>query len=95
LLFNKVNVVDRKFSVHRMNANRTHAYQAYGLEARDCDKFGTAGVHGRKELTNLSFLAGLAYTEYSENSYHVSSALVGVFALGNDFTDWARRDRHG
>jgi hypothetical protein len=36
----------------------------------------------------LSFLAGLAYTEYSENSYHVSSALIGVFALRNDFTDW-------
>jgi hypothetical protein len=49
----------------------------------------TAGVHGRKELTNnLSFLAGLAYTQYSENGYHVTSAPIGAFALRYDFTDW-------
>jgi hypothetical protein len=49
----------------------------------------TAGVHGRKELTNnLSLLAGLAYTQYSENGYHVTSALIGAFALRYDFTDW-------
>jgi hypothetical protein len=49
----------------------------------------TAGVHGRKELTdNLSILAGLAYTQYSENGYHVTSAPIGAFALRYDFTDW-------
>src|SRR5262249_7707609 len=48
-----------------------------------------AGVHGRKELTNnLSLLAGLAYTQYSENGYHVTSAPIGAFALRYDFTDW-------
>jgi hypothetical protein len=49
----------------------------------------TAGVHGRKELTNnLSLLTGLAYTQYSENGYHVTSAPIGAFALRHDFTDW-------
>ena len=49
----------------------------------------TAGVHGRKELTNnLSLLAGLAYTQYGENGYHVTSAPIGAFALRYDFTDW-------
>jgi hypothetical protein len=49
----------------------------------------TAGVHGRKEITNnLSLLAGLAYTQYSENGYHVTSAPIGAFALRYDFTDW-------
>jgi hypothetical protein len=49
----------------------------------------TAGVHGRKELTNnLSLLAGLAYTQYSENGYHVTSAPIGAFALRYDFVDW-------
>ena len=49
----------------------------------------TAGVHGRKELTNnLSLLAGLAYTQYSESGYHVTSAPIGAFALRYDFTDW-------
>src|ERR1700751_5402653 len=49
----------------------------------------TAGVHGRKELTqNLSFLAGIAYTQYSENGYHITSAPIGAFALRYDFTDW-------
>src|SRR5438309_2168902 len=49
----------------------------------------TAGVHGRKELTNnLSLLAGLAYTQYSEGGYHVTSAPIGAFALRYDFTDW-------
>jgi hypothetical protein len=48
-----------------------------------------AGIHGRKELTNnLSLLAGLAYTQYSENGYHVTSAPIGAFALRYDFTDW-------
>jgi hypothetical protein len=49
----------------------------------------SAGVHGRKELTdNLSLLAGLAYTQYGENGYHVTSSPIGAFALGYDFTDW-------
>jgi hypothetical protein len=49
----------------------------------------TAGVHGRKELTNnLSLLAGLAYTQYSEGGYHVTSAPIGAFALRYDFVDW-------
>jgi hypothetical protein len=49
----------------------------------------TAGVHGRKELTNnLALLAGLAYTQYGENGYHVTSAPIGAFALRYDFVDW-------
>jgi hypothetical protein len=49
----------------------------------------TAGMHGRKELTNdLSMLFGLAYTQYSENGYHVTSAPIGAFALRYDFTEW-------
>ncbi|GLR88818.1 hypothetical protein GCM10007857_55310 [Bradyrhizobium iriomotense] len=49
----------------------------------------SAGVHGRKELTsNLSLLAGLAYTQYNEGGYHVTSAPIGAFALRYDFTDW-------
>jgi hypothetical protein len=47
------------------------------------------GVHGRKELTNnLSLLGGLAYTQYDEGGYHVTSAPIGAFALRYDFTDW-------
>jgi hypothetical protein len=49
----------------------------------------SAGLHGRKELTsNLSLLAGIAYTQYSENGYSVTSAPIGAFALRYDFTDW-------
>ncbi|WP_164938840.1 hypothetical protein [Bradyrhizobium guangdongense] len=49
----------------------------------------SAGIHGRKELTpNLSLLAGLAYTQYSEGGYHITSAPIGAFALRYDFTDW-------
>jgi hypothetical protein len=49
----------------------------------------TAGVHGRRELTNnLALLAGLAYTQYSEGGYHVTSAPIRAFALRDDFTDW-------
>src|SRR5665811_1777534 len=29
-----------------------------------------------------------AYTEYSENGYHVTSAPIGAFALRYDFVDW-------
>jgi hypothetical protein len=49
----------------------------------------SAGIHGRKELTpNLSLLAGIAYTQYSENGYSVTSAPIGAFALRYDFVDW-------
>jgi hypothetical protein len=49
----------------------------------------SAGIHGRKELTpNLSLLAGIAYTQYSEGGYSVTSAPIGAFALRYDFTDW-------
>jgi hypothetical protein len=49
----------------------------------------SAGLHGRKEITsNLSLLAGIAYTEYSENGYSVTSAPIGAFALRYDFVDW-------
>jgi hypothetical protein len=49
----------------------------------------SAGIHGRKELTpNLSLLAGIAYTQYSESGYSVTSAPIGAFALRYDFTDW-------
>jgi hypothetical protein len=49
----------------------------------------TAGIHGRKELTdNLSLLAGIAYTRFSEGGYSVTGAPIGAFALRYDFTDW-------
>src|SRR5882724_9099247 len=49
----------------------------------------SAGIHGRKELTpNLSLLAGIAYTQYNEGGYHVTSAPIGAFALRYDFVDW-------
>jgi hypothetical protein len=49
----------------------------------------SAGVHGRKEITsNLSLLAGIAYTQFSESGYSVTSAPIGAFALRYDFTDW-------
>ena len=49
----------------------------------------SAGIHGRKNLTtNLSLLAGIAYTQYSENGYSVTSAPIGAFALRYDFADW-------
>jgi len=65
------------------------------INCSDCvSAFGSAGsfsagIHGRKELTrNLSFLAGIAYTEYSEGGYKVTAAPIGAFALRYDFTDW-------
>jgi hypothetical protein len=49
----------------------------------------SAGIHGRKELTpNLSLLAGIAYTQYSEGGYSVTSAPIAAFALRYDFADW-------
>src|SRR5580698_3613915 len=65
------------------------------INCSDCvSAFGSAGsfsagVHGRKELTpNLSLLAGIAYTQYSEGGYAVTSAPIGAFALRYDFVDW-------
>jgi hypothetical protein len=65
------------------------------INCSDCvSAFGSAGsfsagIHGRKELTsNLSLLAGIAYTQYSENGYSVTAAPIGAFALRYDFTDW-------
>ena len=57
----------------------------------------SAGIHGRKEITpNLSLLAGIAYTQYSEGGYSVTSAPIGAFALRYDFVDWgsSRPFRH-
>ncbi|MBR1191859.1 hypothetical protein JQ609_13935 [Bradyrhizobium sp. AUGA SZCCT0169] len=49
----------------------------------------SAGIHGRKNLTaNLSLLAGIAYTHYSEGGYSVTAAPIGAFALRYDFADW-------
>ena len=49
----------------------------------------SAGIHGRKNLTsNLALLAGIAYAQYSEGGYSVTSAPIGAFALRYDFTDW-------
>ncbi|WP_194389298.1 hypothetical protein [Bradyrhizobium sp. CCBAU 51765] len=49
----------------------------------------SAGIHGRKALTNnLSLLAGIAYTHYDEGGYKITSAPIGAFALRYDFTDW-------
>jgi hypothetical protein len=49
----------------------------------------SAGIHGRKNLTaNLSLLAGIAYTQYSEGGYGVTSAPIGAFTLRYDFVDW-------
>jgi hypothetical protein len=49
----------------------------------------SAGIHGRKEITsNLSLLGGIAYTQYSEGGYNVTSAPIGALALRYDFTDW-------
>jgi hypothetical protein len=65
------------------------------INCSDCvSAFGSAGsfsagIHGRKELTpNLSLLAGIAYTQYSEGGYNVTGAPIGAFALRYDFTDW-------
>jgi hypothetical protein len=65
------------------------------INCSDCiSAFGSAGsfsagVHGRKEFTpNLSLLAGIAYAQYSEGGYHVTSAPIGAFALRYDFVDW-------
>jgi hypothetical protein len=51
----------------------------------------SAGVHGRYNITdNLSFLGGIAYAQFSENGFNVTSAPIGAFALRYDFTDWGK-----
>jgi hypothetical protein len=65
------------------------------VNCNDCvSAFGSAGsfsagIHGRKTLTpNLSLLAGIAYTQYGEGGYSVTSAPIAAFALRYDFVDW-------
>src|SRR5947207_8013457 len=65
------------------------------VNCNDCvSAFGSAGsfsagIHGRENLTpKLSLLAGIAYTQYNEGGYHVTSAPIGAFALRYDFVDW-------
>jgi len=90
-------LADQRFN--QMITNRVLGTVLLGVNEQvncsDCvSAFGSAGsfsagIHGRKELTgNLSLLAGLAYTQYSEGGYHVTSAPIGAFALRYDFTDW-------
>jgi hypothetical protein len=85
--------------VNQMITNRVLGTVLLGVNEQvncsDCvSAFGSAGsfsagIHGRKELTpNLSLLAGIAYTQYSEGGYSVTSAPIGAFALRYDFTDW-------
>jgi hypothetical protein len=65
------------------------------INCNDCiSAFGSAGsfsagIHGRKNLTpNLSLLAGIAYAQFNEGGYRVTSAPIGAFALRYDFADW-------
>jgi hypothetical protein len=58
------------------------------VNCNDCvSAFGSAGsfsagIHGRKNLTpNLSLLAGIAYAQYSEGGYRVTSSPIAAFAL--------------
>jgi hypothetical protein len=51
----------------------------------------TAGVHGRYNITDsLSILGGLAYAQFNENGFNVTSAPIGAFALRYDFTEWGK-----
>ena len=90
-------LADQRFN--QMITNRVLGSVLLGVNEQvnchDClSAFGSAGsfsagIHGRKELTgNLSLLAGLAYTQYSEGGYHVTTAPIGAVALRYDFTDW-------
>ena len=90
-------LVDQRYN--QMITNRVLGTVLLGVNEQincsDCiSAFGSAGsfsagIHGRKEITsNLSLLAGIAYTQYSEGGYHVTSAPIGAFALRYDFTDW-------
>ncbi|MGJ4929948.1 hypothetical protein ACQR1I_28465 [Bradyrhizobium sp. HKCCYLS2038] len=90
-------LADQRFN--QMITNRVLGLVLLGVNEQvncnDCiSAFGSAGsfsagIHGRKQLTgNLALLAGLAYTQYNENGYHVTSAPIGAFALRYDATDW-------
>jgi hypothetical protein len=90
-------LADQRFN--QMITNRVLGTVLLGVNEQvncsDCiSAFGSAGsfsagVHGRKELTpNLSLLAGIAYTQYSESGYNVTSAPIGALALRYDFVDW-------
>jgi len=90
-------VVDQRFN--QMITHRVLGTVLLGVNEQvncsDCvSAFGSAGsfsagLHGRKELTpNLSLLAGIAYTQYSEGGYSVTSAPIGAIALRYDFVDW-------
>jgi hypothetical protein len=90
-------LADQRFN--QMITNRVLGTVLLGVNEQvncsDCvSAFGSAGsfsagIHGRKNLTsNLSLLAGIAYTQYSEGGYSVTSAPIGAFALRYDFTDW-------
>ena len=90
-------VVDQRFN--QMITNRVLGTVLLGVNEQvncsDCvSAFGSAGsfsagIHGRKEITsNLSLLAGLAYTQYGESGYKVTDAPIAAFALRYDFTDW-------
>jgi hypothetical protein len=91
------NLANQRFN--QMITNRVLGSVLLGVNEQvncsDCvSAFGSAGsfsagIHGRKELTpNLSLLAGIAYTQYSEGGYSVTSAPIGAFALRHDFADW-------
>ena len=95
-------LADQRFN--QMITNRVLGLVLLGVNEQvncnDCiSAFGSAGsfsagIHGRKQLTNnLALLAGLAYTHYNENGYHVTSAPIGAFALRYDFTDWGSSAR--
>ena len=90
-------LADQRFN--QMITNRVLGTVLLGVNEQvncsDCiSAFGSAGsfsagIHGRKELTNnLSLLAGIAYTQYNEGGYKITSAPIGAFALRYDFTDW-------
>ncbi|WP_342712968.1 hypothetical protein AAFG13_18970 [Bradyrhizobium sp. B124] len=91
------NLADQRFN--QMITNRVLGSVLLGVnEQVNCDDcisaFGSAGsfsagIHGRKTITpNLSLLAGIAYTQYGEGGYNVTSAPIGAFALRYDFVDW-------
>lgn len=47
----------------------------------------SAGAHGRKEISDdLSFLGGIAYSEYGHGGYSVNAPLIAI-ALRYDFTE--------
>jgi hypothetical protein len=90
-------LADQRFN--QMITNRVLGNVLLGVNEQvncnDCiSAFGSAGsfsagIHGRKNLTpNLSLLAGIAYAQYNEGGYHVTSSPIGAFALRYDFVDW-------